>query len=241
MARLRDRLYAGDDAPPGAFRFDESVARVFADMVRRSVPGYELVAQAGGLVAAQLGGGGKCYDLGCSLGEGLAAVRRVLPPAVPCVGVDNSPSMLRGCARRLRRMGLMDGVELRCEDMCDTRIENAALVLMNYSLQFVPPRRRMALLRRVAAGLRPGGLLLLSEKLAGPGDGMLAQMHAGFKRAQGYSDMELARKRDALERVLVPDSLATHRRRLRRLGLGCTVWLQCFNFVSILAAKPGAA
>ncbi|MEM0927011.1 MAG: carboxy-S-adenosyl-L-methionine synthase CmoA, partial [Planctomycetota bacterium] len=60
--------------------------------------------------------------------------------------------------------------------------------------------------------------------------------HLDFKRSCGYSEMEISQKRTALENTLIPESLAAHCDRLRRVGFETVVpWFQCFNFASILA------
>jgi tRNA (cmo5U34)-methyltransferase len=126
-------------------------------------------------------------------------------------------------------------------DVCDMAIENASVVLMYFTLQFIAPERRDALMKKIAAGLRPGGVLLLAEKLAFQPDEnqrWLDTHHHDFKRAQGYSDLEIARKRQALENVLVPETRDEHHRRLKDAGFDQVIdWFQCFNFAAIAAVK----
>ncbi len=237
----RDRLFTAAEYPDAPFVFDDRVARVFSDIVRRSVPGYEdLVALTGLLGARYLRPGSRCYDLGCSLG---AVTRAVLEaaPTCPCdiVAVDSSPAMMAGLRARLAGLPGAGRVSPVCADLHDVAIADASLVVLNLTLQFVAPERRLALLTRVRAGLRPGGVLILAEKVRGADDleeRLLVDLHHGFKRAMGYSGLEIARKRAALERVLVPDTVAVHEQRLREAGFSQQLrWFQCLNFVAWLA------
>ena len=238
-----DRLFSDPLRTPAPFRFDRSVVEVFPDMLRRSVPGYETVIAMTGLLAARFAAeGSNLYDLGCSLGAGtLAMQRRIGARDCTIVAVDNSPAMIEGCRPRLDAAARAPRLELRESDLRDVTIENASVVVLNYTLQFVPVEERPGLLERIGAGLRPGGMLLLSEKVVFPDPALNRlniDLHHDFKRAHGYSDLEIAAKRDALENVLIPETLDAHRERLRRAGFkSCDVWFQCFNFASLIALK----
>lgn len=237
-----DRLYAlpRDVAP---FRFDEQVVRVFPDMIRRSVPGYATIVEMTGIMAARYAQpGSTLYDLGCSLGASLMAMRHQLPHAdCRLVGVDNSPAMIARARELLATAGEGAPVELRCEDLREAVVADASVIALNFTLQFVPREDRGPLLARLYAALRPGGILVLSEKVrfADAAEQALNEaLHHAFKRAEGYSDLEIAQKRNALEKVLVPDTLEGHAARLRTAGFGeVTPWFRCFNFVSLFARK----
>ena len=238
-----DQVYAGADAPPGDFVFDERVARVFSDMLARSVPGWIELLRLIGLMGARLAQpGARVYDLGCSLGATSASILARLPEtsgaeAIQVYAVDQAPAMLDELSLRLRSE--IDRGRLRpiCADVLDLKIADASLVVMNLTLQFIAPEQRLALLRRIRDGLRPGGALILAEKVAAADDdGLLTQLHADFKAAQGYSHLEIARKRTALEQVLIPDSVAQHQARLRAAGFErIEPFFQCLNFVGWIA------
>ena len=236
----RDRLYADQAAPVEPFRFDERVARVFPDMIARSVPGYEAVLRTVGLVAARHAQpGSTCFDLGCSLGAVSRALREALPgTGCRIVAVDNSPAMLDAARQAVPAVG-DPPIEYVLADVRDASIADASVVVLNYTLQFVPPADRLGLLRRIRAGLRRGGVLILSEKICFPDplfDATMTAAHEAFKRANGYSALEVSRKRAALERVLVPETFAAHRERLAVAGFRSSeVWFQCLNFASLLA------
>lgn len=130
-------------------------------------------------------------------------------------------------------------VELHAADIRELDIANASVVVLNFTLQFIAPTERAVLIRRIRAGLVPGGVLVLSEKIAFADaalDALMVDLHHAFKRANGYSELEIAQKRAALEAVLIPETLDVHRARLREAGFAAAdVWFQCFNFASLLA------
>lgn len=236
----QDRLYAEPNPEIADFAFDDRVAAVFPDMIRRSVPGYAAIVSMIGLLAEEHAQPhSRLYDLGCSLGAATAAMRgRVHAQGCELVAVDNAPAMIER-AREIFDSEPGMPVELQCADIRDVTIENASVVILNFTLQFLPTEERLPLLKRIRQGMRPGGVLVLSEKVAGADaaqDALLTDMHHAFKRANGYSDLEISQKRIALEKVLVPETVAVHQQRLADAGFDRSdLWFQCFNFVSLVA------
>lgn len=235
-----DTLFDRPDTPVQPFEFDADVARVFPDMVRRSVPGYAELVGLAGLIARRVAQPGTaCYDLGCSLGAVTRAMLRQVPASVRVVAVDNAPAMIAGLHQRFADEPGMERVDARCADVSEVIIEQASLVVLNLTLQFIPPERRLDLLESIRAGLIPGGALILAEKVQVPdnrGGAWMTALHEDFKRANGYSELAIARKRAALERVLVPDSIETHEQRLAAAGfIETTRWFQNLNFVAWVA------
>jgi tRNA (cmo5U34)-methyltransferase len=241
MSGDRDELYRNREVSQGDFVFDDTVAAVFPDMIKRSVPGYPAILNMIQLLAAKYAQpGSKLFDLGCSLGAATVALARGAGD-IGCriVAVDNAPAMLER-ARSLTADSC-PAVDWRCADIRDVDVSDASIVVLNFTLQFLPLDERVLLLQRIRAGLRPGGILILSEKIAGQdehADMLLTEMHHAFKRANGYSELEISRKRNALENVLVPETLEAHRQRLCEAGFSRSdLWFQCFNFVSLVALR----
>lgn len=243
----RDRVFA----TPGRtddFVFDERVASVFQDMISRSVPGYATIVSMSGMLAERYcQAGSRIYDLGCSLGgTTLSMAHHIGERDYRLVAVDSSPAMIQRFRQTLESgdPAIARHIELQCADIEDVTIDDASVVALNFTLQFIEPERRDALLLRIARGLRPGGILILSEKITFPDeqlDGLFIDLYHRFKKVQGYSDLEISQKRQALENVLRPESLDTHRQRCRQAGFAaCDVWFQCFNFASLVAVMPGA-
>jgi tRNA (cmo5U34)-methyltransferase len=156
-------------------------------------------------------------------------------------GVDNSSAMLERCQHYIALDDSPLPVVLRCEDILSTALDNASVTTLNFTLQFVPPAQRNGLLARIADATRPGGVLILSEKIRfdSPGEqSVQTRLHHEFKRANGYSDLEISQKRSAIEQVLIPETLDDHKQRLTEAGFDqVLLWYQCFNFVSMLAIK----
>ncbi len=244
MVTKQDDIYASPLDEMVDFRFDEKVVNVFPDMIQRSVPGYAtLISNIGILASKYAVADSYCYDLGCSLGAvSLSMKQRINASGCSILAVDNSKAMIDKA--KLVFTANDDSptpVELICADIADIEIHNASVVVMNFTLQFIATELRQALVQRIYDGLKPGGVLILSEKLAFD-DTQLNQFHIeshhDFKRDNGYSDMEISQKRSALEKVLLPESLDTHLHRLQSAGFTFTEkWFQCFNFVSLVAVK----
>ncbi len=243
MSDELDRLFANSRATTSGFRFDEQVVKVFPDMIARSVPGYELVVPMIGLLARRYAqADSRIYDLGCSLGAASLAMSLALrTKGVKIVAVDNSEAMVTRCRKNVAENGGSVPIEVRLQNMLDTRIENASIVVLNFTLQFLDRQQRQVLINQIAVGMRSGGVLIISEKICFDDPREQADQtdwHHDFKRTQGYSDLEIAQKRNALEDVLRPDTEAAHFKRLQQAGLSSPRrWFQCFSFVSYIAFK----
>lgn len=243
MSDEQDNLFAGNRAVTEGFRFDEQVVRVFPDMIARSVPGYELIVPMIGMLARRYAqADSRIYDLGCSLGAAsLAMSGAVRARGTEIIAVDNSAAMIERCRHLLSNSNGPVPVNVHLQSMLDTEIVNASVVVLNFTLQFLEREQRQALIKRIAKGLRQDGVLIISEKICFQNPQEQSEQtawHHDFKRAQGYSELEIAQKRDALENVLRPETEETHFRRLQSAGLSNPRrWFQCFSFASYIAFK----
>jgi len=244
VAKKQDAIYAAPLNEIIDFDFDEKVADVFPDMIQRSVPGYGTMISTIGILAAKYAqANSHCYDLGCSLGAvSLAMRQRIEQPDCDIISVDNSAAMIeRGQELLVSDSSSRIPVKMVCANIQDIDIENASVVVLNFTLQFIPLNERQPLIKRIYQGLKPGGILILSEKIAFKDQGKQAfhtEAHHDFKRANGYSDLEISQKRTALERVMIPETLSCHQERLQSAGFAFSeVWFQCFNFASMAAIK----
>ena len=243
VTHSQDTLYVNPIPGLAAFSFDANVASVFPDMIKRSVPGYTtIIAMTGMLAGKYARANSNCYDLGCSLGASTLAMRQhQLPEGCNIVAVDNSSAMMELCRSIMETDSHETPVELHCADILDIDISNASVVVLNFTLQFVETGARDALVQRIADNMCEGGILILSEKVSFEDphlDELNIELHHQFKKDNGYSDLEIAQKRSALEDVLIPETLNQHRKRIANAGFSsCDVWFQCFNFASLIALK----
>jgi tRNA (cmo5U34)-methyltransferase len=225
------------------FSFGEETARVFDDMLDRSVPFYpEIQRMIGELAADFATAGSRIYDLGCSTGTTLLCLDRAVPAGVTLIGIDSSEDMLEQARQKFRHAGLAHPHELICRNLeQDLELSNASVVIMNLILQFVRPLYRDRLIQTIAQGTQTRGCLLLVEKVLGRNstlNRLFIRHHYEFKKRNGYSDMEIAQKREALENVLIPYHFEENRELLLRNGFrACDVFFRWYNFCGMIAVK----
>ncbi|MGF1686645.1 carboxy-S-adenosyl-L-methionine synthase CmoA [Photobacterium japonica] len=238
-----DNIFAAPIEKMGDFTFDARVAEVFPDMIQRSVPGYSNIISAIGMLAERFAKPhSNVYDLGCSLGAATLSMRRhIQQEGCEIIAVDNSSAMVERCRLHIDAYRSDTPVQVIEADIRDIDITDASVVVLNFTLQFLVPEDRYKLLEKIYTGLRPGGILILSEKYIFDDErahDLLIDLHHDFKRANGYSELEISQKRSAIENVMRPDSIDTHKARFASIGFSSSeVWFQCFNFGSMFAIK----
>lgn len=243
MSSVKDNLYTSPIKSINSFQFDETVVQVFPDMIERSIPGYLSIISTIGLLAKRYAQAHSvCYDLGCSLGAATLSMRHQISASHCKINaIDNSKAMIQQFKKNLMLDNGPVEVNAICADIRDIDISNASVVVLNFTLQFVPIADRADFLKKIYQGLLPGGILILSEKLRfedSQQEALQTELHHAFKTSQGYSDLEISQKRSALEKVLLAETFFTHRQRLKTAGFSSTeLWFQCFNFASMIALK----
>lgn len=240
----RDAIYAQPHAEITDFSFDERVVAVFPDMINRSVPGYTTIIHGIGRLTARFAQPDTIlYDLGCSLGASTLAMRQN-NDADNCtiIGLDNSAAMVERCRTQVNAFVGKTPVEIHQADILNTEYAKCSVVVLNFTLQFIPPEQRDALIQRLYQALVPGGILILSEKVRSDDpvtDNLLVELHHEFKRDNGYSELEISQKRAAIEHVMRLNTLPEHYQRLASAGFAhVETWYRCFNFTSTFAIKP---
>lgn len=239
----RDEVFKEQLESIGDFNFSARVAAVFDDMLLRSVPMYvesqRMVAEMAADFAVP---GTNVYDLGCSTGTTLLSLDQCVPREVKFIGVDNSEDMLKKCRDKLAKHRFTRAHELLCADLNDgVPIENASLVTMILTLQFIRPLYRERLIEKILRGLNQNGALILVEKVLGEDshfNRLFIKYYYDFKKRNGYTELEIAQKREALENVLIPYKLLENRELL--LGAGfryCDVFFKWYNFCGMVAVK----
>lgn len=243
LANIYDNIYANPRNRVDSFKFDEETVQVFTDMIARSVPGYMLTLPLIGLLAAKyVQADSVIYDLGCSLGAVSLSIRQQIDvPDCRIIAVDSSAAMVSRCREIVDNRPGMVPIEVVQDDIRTVSIASASVVVLNFTLQFISPAERDALVQKIYEGMRAGGALILSEKISfedGEQNGRFTNIHHDFKRANGYSDLEISQKRTSLENVLISETIEQHQQRLALAGFSSAdVWFQALNFASILALK----
>jgi tRNA (cmo5U34)-methyltransferase len=238
---MKDEVFKQPIDAIADFNFGKKVASVFDDMLDRSVPFYQEVQRMITEMAVDFGvEGTNIYDLGCSTGTTLLNLDARLKPGIKFIGVDNSEEMLKRCRQKLAEHGFKRDHELVCADLNQgVQIENASLVLMVLTLQFIRPLYRDKLIQTVFEGLNKNGCLILVEKVLGE-DSLFNRLFINYyydmKKRHGYSELEISQKREALENVLIPYKLLENREMLLRVGFRyCDVFFKWYNFTGLIA------
>jgi tRNA (cmo5U34)-methyltransferase len=236
-----DKVFADPQMHIGDFRFDATVAAAFDDMVSRSVPYYDEMQRMVCELATDFAEPDtRLYDIGCSTATSLALLDQTVQSDVHFVGIDNSQEMLDKARIKLNAFAPARPVDLVCQDINQhVQIENASVVLMLLTLQFVRPLNRERIVQQIAKGMRKNGALILIEKLV-VHDTRLNRLYINhyydYKRRNGYSDVEISNKREALENVLVPYRFEENRELLMKNGFGTVEeFFRWYNFCGIVA------
>lgn len=237
MVFQRDTLF---DAPQTVvdFAFDERTVAVFPDMVHRSIPAYAaLVQMLSVMVADRVQGRERAviYDLGASLGGVSLALARTCPLA-EIMAVDCSAAMIARLKAIVAEVGI-DNIAVLEADILALELVSCDVVVMNFVMQFIALQAREVLLAKVFASLKTGGALFLAEKVL-PENPAMTGWHEAFKRAQGYSELAIAQKREALERVMQTERAVEIVERLQRVGFTrVTPYFQGLMFCGWVAEK----
>lgn len=239
----KDEVFKDEIEKPSDFKFGANVAKVFDDMVNRSVPFYgEIQRMMAELAAKHAVEGSFVYDLGCSTGTTMIGMDTMVNQDIRFIGVDDSQEMLDKCKSKLMEMGFSRDYELRCMDLAQgVKIENASVVVLCLTLQFVRPIYRERLLKDIFNGINSGGVLILVEKILAEESNFnrdFIDYYYNYKRRNHYSELEISQKREALENVLVPYKLSENITLLRDTGFShCEVFFKWYNFAGLIATK----
>jgi len=241
----KDTLFAGTSARASDFEFDTKVAGVFDNMVERSVPFYRELQHMVVELARELAvKGGRVYDLGCATATTLINLHEALQDrAEAYIGYDNSEAMLAKAAAKVKQAGLADRIQLKLGDLMDDRLplDRAGVVTMCWTLQFIRPPERLVLVRRIQQKMLDGGLFIVIDKILNDNvltNRLFVKLYYDFKRRNGYSDEEIARKREALENVLIPYRIEENLKLFKEAGFRVAEpFFQWYNFVGFLCVK----
>ena len=222
------------------FEFDEDVAAVFDDMLERSIPFYkEVIELTCNVICTHANIDAKIVDLGCSTANTLLSLHKKSRKAYSLKGVDNSSAMLHLASQKAHAYGAK--IELLEEDITKVILEKEDVIIANYMLQFIRPLQRASFVQKIYDGLSDNGLFIFSEKIVFEDKVLNKQMidlYYDFKRTQGYSDFEIAQKREALENVLIPYTEEENRAMLKSVGFQIIETIfKWGNFATFIAKK----
>ena len=242
----RDQIFSGDDQRATDFEFNEEVAKVFDDMLTRSVPFYIEQQNLIKLISKKFYvPDSTIIDLGCSTATTLINLARNIDSARHLVGFDNSEPMLAKARANSELAGVSDRIEIRYADLNDeldkVDFSNCGIVTMCWTLQFIRPLKRDVLIKTIYDNMRDGGALIVTEKMLTNDSHMnrfFIDFYYEFKRNNGYSDDEISHKREALENVLIPYRFDENVELFRRNGFRIVeIFFQWFNFAGFLCVK----
>ena len=229
---------------PEDFVFNERVVEVFDDMLDRSIPFYQEVIKASAqLLDSGLLPGDCVYDLGCATGTSLLLFSSLLQhKKLYFIGLDNSPPMLDKARLKAELFSKQDSISFALQDITEFDHPGAGAVILHYTLQFIRPLQRQSFVNRIYHNLRPGGILLMSEKVISHDPRLNREyiaIYHQFKKSRGYSELEIAKKREALENILIPFSADENKAMLLKAGFASVeTYFRWFNFASFVAIKP---
>lgn len=237
----RDEVFRSLHPEISEFAFDERVAGVFGDMLKRSVPGYgTLLSMIGVFAQNYVQDNTNIYDLGCSLGGATFAIaNNVKASGCTIHAIDNSEPMIEKLRTIVSDVKSNTTIKTYCSDISNVSFEKSSLTVMNLTLQFLPPAERDELLKDIYEATVSGGLFILAEKISDTTEEELfTKLYYDFKRANDYSDLEISQKRSALENVLITDSEEVHIKRMKQAGFSRVErWFQTLNFRAYAAWK----
>lgn len=239
----KDEVFGEKYTKPSDFKFSSTVAGVFDDMVNRSVPFYEEIQRMVAEIAADHAlPHTNVYDLGCSTGNSLILMNQTVAENIPFIGMDDSEAMLEKCRKKLDSPDFRRPFSLQYADLNKgVTIENASVVVLCLTLQFVRPINRERLLKQVFSGMHADGTLILVEKVLAEDSRFnrdFIKYYYNMKRRHHYSEMEIAKKREALENVLVPYRLSENINLLRDTGFEhCELFFKWYNFTGLIAKR----
>ncbi|PWJ54270.1 tRNA (cmo5U34)-methyltransferase [Dyadobacter jejuensis] len=238
-----DKVFDSEIQQVSDFKFEEKVVSVFDDMVNRSVPFYdEIQRMITELAASHAKPNSSVFDLGCSTGTSMIAIDPLVPSDVTFVGIDDSPEMIERCKLKFEKAGISRPHQLLVGDINEwNQVQNASVVIMSLTLQFVRPTLRSKIVKQIYEGLNPGGCFILVEKVLT--DHQLfnrdfIKYYYDYKRRNGYSELEISQKREALENVLIPYTVSENNSLLKDAGFeGCEMFFKWYNFSGLIAYK----
>lgn len=234
---------------PDMFEFDADVAQVFDSMAERSIAGYRQSHELNAYITrrwveqqCQHKNPLHVMDVGASTGGYLEALHKefwVHPstsiPGLKLHAIDISTPMLDKINEKLPKVRTCQQDIMTMANLQ----QEYDIVNISYVLQFLKPNQLLSAVKEVRSCMPQNGLLFVSQKekiVSGFGD-IFQDRYIDFRKANGYSDEEIAAKTEALKKSMFPVSNQVLREVLESCGFGkiqeTSRWLQFSSFVAI--------
>jgi tRNA (cmo5U34)-methyltransferase len=235
---LKDKVFAKPIEKQ--FEFDEEVASVFDDMLNRSVPFYkENLNLQIDILKNFLNENDKIVDLGSSTGTFLIELAKKFDKKLNLIGIDNSSEMIKRAKHKAKAFGV--NIKFIEKDFLNYDFSDSKAIIANYTIQFIRPLKREKLINKIYDSLKNDGIFLLSEKLITNHkklNKIMIDEYYEFKKQMGYSEYEIAQKREALENVLIPYTMEENIEMLKNSGFSdVEVIFKWNNFATFIAFK----
>lgn len=200
---------------PTRWEFDAKITDAFEDMLRRSIPQYEIMRKAIVDIVIKEHPD-RISDVGCSRGDMIADLLKVLPD-IEYYGYEISEPMLSAAKARfkdnknvhIKKIDLRGGMDLSA---------SPSFCLCILTLQFIPMEHRQKLITEMAQ--TQYGLILV-EKVLGSDANInktFVSLYEKMKLENGYSEEDVLRKKMSLEGVLVPVTAKWNEELLKMAG-----------------------
>jgi len=239
MGSVGDGLEAGN----ARWSFGGQTAQQFDEHVSKSVPmyteGHQIICDLSDFFLSE---GSSCYELGCSTGELTTklALHNKSKDTARFVGVDLEPAMIE-LARQKGADLELGQAEFLLDDVLQTDISNADIVVAYYTVQFIRPSERQRLISKIYNALNWGWAFLLFEKVRANDarfQDITTSLYNEYKIAQGYTPEEIFSKSRSLKGVLEPFSTQGNLDLLARAGFQDVLTIfKYLSFEGFLAIK----
>jgi len=229
----------GIKADNAAWKFNGEMVEQFETHVEKSIPfykeGHDLVSKLSDYFIKE---DSLCYELGSSTGKLSHQLSlRHEGKNAHFIGLEIEEDMVKKAEKSYHH----DRLSFSCVDINTEAFEKADLIVAYYTVQFVHPKQRQALLDKVYEALNWGGAFIMYEKVRANDarfQDIMTGLYTEYKLDQGYSAEEIVAKSKSLKGVLEPFSTQGNLDLLKRAGFVDILSIQKYvNFEGFLAIK----
>jgi len=224
----------------GTWRFDEDIASNFVDHIQRSIPFYnELQDDVVKILNNVLTDNSIVIDIGGATGETISRINENMPQkCIKYFYIDNSSAMLKKAKDNLKDVNYVTYFSSNIETL---QLPKSDAIIMLYTMQFVPFAHRLPTLKKIYDSLKPGGILILSEKVSCKFKNvemLFCDLLHNIKINNGFTESEIHHKQLQLQNVLMPLSTDEYLTMLQQIGFNeFDIFFKSNSFVGFIAFK----